>query len=67
MDFEESKQLLLALNPNYYTISFTALTKSLILKEVAKISEGIKEYLYMAHHLTITFDGDKSLVVKHSA
>ncbi|KAG1897103.1 uncharacterized protein F5891DRAFT_896508, partial [Suillus fuscotomentosus] len=59
VDSEEWKQLLLALNPNYHTTSSTALTKSLILKEAAKISEGIKDYLHMARHLTITFDGGK--------
>jgi hypothetical protein len=59
VDSDEWKKLLLVLNPNYHSPSSSTLTTNLITKEVAKISEGIKNFLHVARHLTITFDGGK--------
>ncbi|KAG1891160.1 hypothetical protein F4604DRAFT_1989120 [Suillus subluteus] len=59
VDSSEWKELISVLNSNYQSPSSTKLTGNLIIKEASKISEGIKEYLGKARHLTITFDGGK--------
>src|SRR6267154_3466956 len=59
VDSPEWKELISVLNSNYQSPSSMKLTGNLIIKEAAKISEGIKEYLGKVRHLMITFDGGK--------